>query len=873
MLRFLLLFTLTLLLSTCNTYEYPFQNPDLPLEQRVNDLVSRLTLEEKIGQMLDVAPGIPRLGIPAYNWWNEALHGVARAGIATVFPQAIGLAATWDTELIHTMADVISTEARAKHHEAFRNGDYSRYKGLTIWSPNINIFRDPRWGRGQETYGEDPYLTSRIGVNFVKGLQGDDAKYLKTVSTPKHYAVHSGPEPARHTFDAVIGKRDLLETYLPAFEATVREGGAWSVMGAYNRFMGEACCASSILLQDYLRTQWGFQGYVVSDCGAINDIWAHHKLVKTPEEAAALAVKTGTDLNCGRTYRYLLKAVEKGLINEAEIDVAVERLFEARFRLGMFDPPERVKYAQIPFSENDKEEHRALSLTTAQKSIVLLKNKGNLLPLNKEIKSLLVVGPNADVQEVMFGNYNGTPSKAITPLQGIQNKVGDRVTVITGKGPGLVDKNLTETITANYISTPDGKPGLLAQFFNNDALDSAVVLTRIDKKINFSFDGASESAPGIPGEFFSVRWSGKIKAPVSGEYLFQITGDDGYRLILDDKIIIEKWQRQAAKTANANYNFKAGEEKNITLEYFNGHYSGMINLSWYIPGSDPLKETVKLAGEVDAVIFIGGLSPTLEGEEMPVRVEGFAGGDRTKIELPKVQTDFLKALKKSGKPVIFVLLSGSAVAIPWETENLDAIIQLWYPGQEGGTALADVLFGDYNPAGRLPVTFYRSTEDLPPFEDYNMTNRTYKYFTGEALYPFGYGLSYTTFSYSNLVLPESIKAGEPVTVTVDVTNTGKHDGEEVVQLYVSDEKTSAAVPIRALQGFQRIFLKAGETKTVSFMLQPKQLSLIDDEGKRLVEPGTFTITVGGCQPIAEPASTSGTISGTFEVTGEAFKIE
>jgi beta-glucosidase len=871
--QFTVLLVMTFLLITCKKYEFPFQNPDLPLEKRVNDLVSRLTLEEKVSQMLDVAPGIERLGIPAYNWWNEALHGVARAGTATVFPQAIGLAATWDTDLIYTMADVISTEARAKHHEAFRNGDYSRYKGLTIWSPNINIFRDPRWGRGQETYGEDPYLTSRIGVNFVKGLQGDDPDYLKTISTPKHYAVHSGPEPDRHTFDAVVSKRDLLETYLPAFEATVREGGAWSVMGAYNRFLGEACCASPLLLQDYLRTQWEFPGYVVSDCGAINDIYAHHKLVETPEEAAALAVKSGTDLNCGRTYHHLLKAVEKELITEAEIDVAVERLFEARFRLGMFDPPDRVTYAQIPFSENDKAEHRALSLTTAQKSIVLLTNKDNLLPLNGEIKSLLITGPNMNEAEVMYGNYNGTPSQFVTPLQGIKNKVGDKVRILTGRGPGLVQENLTETITSAYLSTPDGKPGLQAQFFKNDSLGGDAAVTRIDDNIHFSFGRTAEPAQGVPSTQFSARWSGRIKAPVKGKYLFQVTGDDGFRLFIDNELHIDKWQRQFMTTADVTLSLKAGEEKDITLEYFNGRFGGIIDLSWQIPGTDPLKETVTLAKEADAVIFVGGLSPRLEGEEMRIEFEGFKGGDRTKIELPKIQTVYLKALQKTGKPVIFINMSGSAVAFPWEAEHLDAIIQLWYPGQEGGTALADVLFGDYNPAGRLPVTFYRSTADLPPFEEYNMTNRTYKYFGGEALYPFGYGLSYTTFNYGNIKLPATVKAGEPVTVTVDVTNSGKQDGEEVVQVYVTDDVASAPVPIRALQGFKRIAMKAGETQTVSFDLLPKQLSLIDDEGNRVVEPGTFTVAVGGGQPIAEPASTSGTVSGVFEVTGDLFQIE
>jgi len=704
-----------------------YKNPRLPVDERVSDLISRMTLEEKVSQMIDRAPAIQRLDIPAYNWWNESLHGVARAGLATVFPQAIGLAATWDTDLMLRVADVISTEARAKHHEAARSGDYGRYKGLTMWSPNINIFRDPRWGRGQETYGEDPYLTARMGVQFVKGLQGNDPKYYKVISTPKHYAVHSGPEPERHRFDAVTDQRDLYDTYLPAFEACVKEAGADSVMCAYNRYMGEACCASDTLLRRLLREDWRFNGYVVSDCGAISDIYAGHKLVKTEAEASAMAVKIGTDLSCGQEYKSLIEAVKRGLISEAEIDVSLRRLLAARFKLGMFDPPEMVAFARIPISENDSPAHRQLALEAARRSIVLLKNDGGMLPLKRDLKKIAVIGPTAADPLVLLGNYNGTPSRAVTLLEGIKNKVAPQTTVVYEQGCDLVE-------------------------------------------------------------------------------------------------------------------------------------------------AGPTNKAVALAAESDVVIFVGGITPRLEGEEMNVGLEGFRGGDRTDIRLPKVQEELLKALAATGKPVVLVLTSGSALAINWANEHLPAIMQTWYPGEEGGTALADVLFGDTNPAGRLPVTFYKSIEQLPPFEDYRMAGRTYRYFTGEPLYPFGYGLSYTRFAYSNLSVPKRARAGATVTVKVRVTNTGKVAGDEVVQLYVKDLQATVPVPLRALQGFKRIHLRPGESQVVTFTLTPRQWSLVDQQFKRVVEPGDFEITVGGAQPGAQPSSTQ-VLTTKVTLTGAVFAIK
>jgi len=682
----------------------PYKNPNLPIETRVNDLVSRMTLEEKVWQMQNAAPAIPRLGIPPYDWWNEALHGVARAGYATVFPQAIGLAATWDTKLMHQVADVISTEARAKHHEFVRQNKYARYQGLTFWSPNINIFRDPRWGRGQETYGEDPYLTARLGVEFVKGLQGDDPRYFKVIATPKHYAVHSGPEPERHGFDAKAYERDLRETYLPAFRATIVEGKAYSVMCAYNRTNDEPCCANKKLMTDILRGEWGFKGYVVSDCGAIRDIWEGHKFVKSEAEAAALAVRAGTDLTCGSEYVKLLDAVKKGLITEAEIDTSLKRLMTARFRLGMFDPPEMVQYARIPFSQNDTPEHRRLALQSARESIVLLKNASRTLPLPKNLKSIAVIGPNADAPEVLWGNYNGRPSRVITPLAGIKNAVSANTKVVYAPGSTL----------------------------------------------------AGESP-------------------------------------------------QAEKM---------------------------------------IEEAVKATRETDASVLVLGISARLEGEEMKVEVPGFRGGDRTDLSLPQSQEALLKAVVATGKPVVVVLLSGSALAVNWANDHAPAILQAWYPGGEGGTAIADVLFGDYNPAGRLPVTFYKSVDQLPPFTDYSMQGRTYRYFKGEPLYPFGYGLSYTKFAYSNLRV-KSVKAGEPAKVTVDVTNTGEREGDEVVQLYLTDVAASAPVPIRTLVGFERISLQPREKRTVTFTIAPRQMSLIDNNDKRVIEPGEFAISIGG----------------------------
>lgn len=833
----------------------------LPIAQRVADLVARMTLEEKVSQMLYDAPAIERLGVPAYNWWNECLHGVGRAGIATVFPQAIGLAATWNADLMERAATIISDEARAKHHEALRRGIRDIYTGLTYWSPNINIFRDPRWGRGQETYGECPYLTARMGVAFVKGLQGDDTRYLKLVATAKHYAVHSGPEPDRHSFDARVSARDLWSTYLPAFEALVVEGKAYSVMGAYNRTNGEPCCASPTLLEKILRQKWGFEGYVVSDCGAIDDIYRHHKVAASAEEASALAVKAGCDLNCGATYPALVQAVKQGLISEETIDRSVRRLFTARFLLGMFDPPEQVPYAHIPYAVNDAPAHRALALQTARESIVLLKNEGNLLPLSKEIESIAVIGPNADDLLVLLGNYNGTPSKAITPLEGIRAKLSRTTRLYTARGCPIADgvPPLVPVPPACLRPTDADASqfGLAAAYYDNDKFAGQPVLRRVDADVNFQWKGAS-ALTGQIGDRFAVRWTGALIPPVSGTYKLGVRGFSGYTLWLDGQKLIE-WQGvHHSITKTVDLELEAGRLYDLQLDYFSRGLDPQVQLLWAMPGAVSQEEALEAARKAQVVVMVMGLTPELEGEEMPVKVEGFVGGDRTDINLPRVQEALLQRVHALGKPIVLVLLNGSAVGIQWAAQNVPAILEAWYPGEEGGTAIADVLFGDYNPAGRLPVTFYRSVEDLPPFADYAMEGRTYRYFRGEPLYAFGHGLSYTTFTYRNLQLSvQTLSPGETLTVSVQVQNTGQRAGDEVVQLYVTDVAASVPVPLRELQGFKRVHLAPGEVQTITFSLAPRQFALVDERGRRVIEPGEFQITVGGRQPGREALNAVG----------------
>ena len=841
-----------------------YKNPELPIEARVDDLLSRLTLEEKVAQMMNATPAIERLGVPAHDYWNEALHGVARSGTATVFPQAIGLAATWDTKLMYQVADVISTEARAKHHEYARNNQFGRYQGLTFWSPNINIFRDPRWGRGQETYGEDPYLTGQMGVQFVRGLQGNDPRYFKVIATPKHYAVHSGPEPERHAFDAVAYERDLRETYLPAFRATILDGKAYSVMCAYNRTNGEPCCANKRLMKDILRGEWGFPGFVVSDCGAIYDIWKFHKVVPTELEASVLGVKAGTDLTCGEEYKTLVQAVKEGSITEAEINTSVRRLLTAKFRLGMFDPPEMVAYARIPFSQNDTPEHRQLALKTARESIVLLKNANRTLPLQKSLKSIAVIGPNADSPEVLWGNYNGHASVLTTPLAGIQKAVAKNTKVVYAPGSTLAGEAVV-SVPASALTIDGHQPGLKTEYFNNQELRGPAVAMRTDARIDFDW-GRYQPVPELTGNNFSVRWTGKLTPPESGTYKLGFTADDGARLYIDGKLLVDAWASNPNKTVTKEIALEGGRSYDLRMEYFQYQRENIAKLVWSYPrlADRMIEEAVKAARESEVSVLVLGISARLEGEEMNVPLEGFRGGDRTDIGLPKSQEALLKAVVATRKPVVVVLLSGSALAVNWANDNVPAMLAAWYPGGEGGTAIADVLFGDYNPGGRLPVTFYKSVDQLPPFTEYGMQGRTYRYFKGEPLYPFGYGLSYTKFAYSNLRFEKSaVRVGDVVTVTVDVTNAGEREGDEVVQLYLTDTSASAPVPIRTLVGFERVSLRPREKRTVTFTIAPRQMSLIDEGGKRVIEPGEFAVSIGGGQQ---------GLNGRFAVSGKMLAV-
>lgn len=850
-----------------------YKNPALSFEERAGILVNQMTLEEKVSQLVDVAAAIPRLDIPAYNWWNEGLHGVARAGIATVFPQAIGLAATFDDSLMYKIATIISDEFRAKYNDAIARDNRRRYYGLTVWSPNINIFRDPRWGRGQETYGEDPYLTSRMGVMFVKGLQGNHPKYLKTIATPKHFVVHSGPEKLRHVFDVDVSEYDFLDTYTPAFEACVKEGKAYSVMGAYNRFRGKSCSASDTLLNYLLREKWGFEGYVVSDCDAIGDIYQTHKIVNTAEEAAALGIRNGCDLNCGNTYLHLKRALEKNLITEAEIDRAVKRLMLARLRLGMFDPKGSTPYDTLTLASVDNTQHRAMALLAAQKSIVLLKNENKTLPLNRKlIKKIAVLGPNAHNAQVMFGNYNGIPSYSVTPYEGIAKTVLQKTTVFYHPLNGWVTPEPEYLHVPSTILEYNGKKGLKVEVFNNTQLEGEPIYTGIDSIIMFSWYSTSPY-PQVPATNISIRWTGKIIAPADGTYSFAFTGDDGYRIRINNKIVADQWKDQAPVTSNFQLTMQKGQSYDIVIEYYQSQHGAVAQLKWNQYSEKNIEEAIQQAAECDAIVYVGGLSPNLEGEEMPVNLPGFDGGDRTRIELPEIQTQMLKRLKKTGKPVILVLMAGSALAINWENSNLDAILMAWYPGQEGGNAIATVLFGDYNPGGRLPVTFYSATTQLPPFENYDMKNRTYRYFKEKPLYPFGYGLSYTNFTYSNLKLPATADTREKIKVSVTVTNAGGRAGDEVVQLYIKHPTATVPVPIHALKAFKRVFLKAGDKITLTFELNSKDLAILDEKNRWMVKPGDIDIYVGGQQPDAKLLKDNKILVGTVTLTGDNYYVE
>jgi beta-glucosidase len=837
--------------AACQDGACPYLDTRLTPEQRAADLVSRMTLEEKAAQLGNAAPAIPRLRVPKYNWWNEGLHGVARAGVATVFPQAVGMAATWDEAMMQQTGDVIATEFRAKYLKARdADGGADWYRGLTVWSPNINIFRDPRWGRGQETYGEDPYLTSRMGVGFIKGLQGDDPAFFKTIATSKHFAVHSGPESNRHREDVHPSKHDLEDTYLPAFRATVTEAKVDSVMCAYNAVDGVPACANTDLLDAHLRRAWGFKGFVVSDCGAAANIYRPDSLhyAQTPEKAVAAAFGAGMDLICG-DYRNgmtteagpIAGAVRQGLLQESVIDRALTRLFVARIQLGLFDPATPQAFASIRPDDYDTPAHRAVALKMAQESMVLLKNDG-LLPLAHAPKRIAVIGPNADSVDALVGNYNGQPGKPVTVLDGIRARFPD-AQVDYAPGTGLAGP--AEPPVPDGVLCADAActmPGLKAEHFNGAELAGAPASGGVERNARLEWQDDKRNT--------STRWTGFFKAPHTGTYRLRYMSTTGYRIWLGDKLIVDAWDVMDSPSMEAgSAQLAAGQVVPIRIEAVQKGARGDQKLVWS-PPVDMGREAIELARRADLVVFVAGLNASLEGEELKIKVPGFNGGDRTSLDLPAPQEQLLERVNAAGKPVVLVLMNGSALSVNWADKHVPAIVEAWYPGGEGGKAVAGLIAGDYSPAGRLPVSFYKSADQLPAFGDYRMDGRTYRYFKGEVLYPFGHGLSYTTFRYAAPTLSTStIQAGSPeqmrVDVTVDVTNSGKRDSDEVVQLYVA-KPGDRANPV--LTGMRRVHLKAGEHRQVSLALDARALSLVDEGGVRKVVPGSYTLYLGGGQP-------------------------
>jgi beta-glucosidase len=876
--------------------QMPFRNPSLPISTRVDDLVSRLTLEEKVSQTIDRAAAIPRLDIPAYNWWNEGLHGIARSGFATMFPQAIGNAATWDAPLVEQIGAVVSTEARAKYNDALAHDNHDRYYGLTIWSPNINIFRDPRWGRGQETYGEDPYLTARLGTAFVKGIQGNDPKYYRAIATPKHYAVHSGPESTRHEADVDPTPHDLWDTYLPAFRATITEGKADSIMCAYNRVDKDPACASKMLLGDILRGDWGFQGYVTSDCDAIDDFSQKdgHHFSTDHETGSAAGILAGTDTDCGTAYKALVDSVKKGLLTEAQLDVSVKRLFTARFRLGMFDPAASVPYNSIPFSEVNSPAHEALALKASRESMVLLKNDGNYLPLKPGTQTIAVIGPLAASRIALEGNYNAVPRKPILPIDGIAAEFGESKVLYAEGSPYIMGGAVP--VPRTLFRTASGASGLTGEYFVGPNFTGSPSMTRVDKELDFDWASANPISTSSTDQSFAVRWTGTIAVPVADTYNFQMHlpscypcgGRLTYKIFFDDKPLdpvpapqvatnsgavgadgmAATPERGAAAAPRYVIPFTDTKPHHIRIEYSQSDKiaGGGITFEWS-PKHELLQaEAVDTAKKADVVVAFVGLTSRLEGEEMKVSAKGFDGGDRTDLVLPDVQQELLEAVAKTGKPMVVVLLNGSALAVNWSQQNAKAILEAWYPGQSGGQAIAETLSGKNNPGGRLPVTFYSSVDQLPAFDDYSMSNRTYRYFKGRPLYGFGYGLSYTSFAYSNLKLSTNhLHAGDILTVDADVKNTGSRAGDEVAELYLLPPKTDVS-PIQALSGFTRIHLAPGATQHIRFTLDPRTLSQVDAKGIRAVTSGSYKLSLGGAQPTeAKDLSADFSIEGSQEI--------
>jgi beta-glucosidase len=837
-----------------------WRDPHASPQARADDLLSRLTTQEKIAQLMNNTPAIPRLGVPAFDYWSEGLHGLARHGDATVFPQAIGLAATWDRQLLEAVGTAVSSEARAKFFALAPQEQGARYAGLTIWSPNINIFRDPRWGRGQETYGEDPFLAGRLAVSFVRGLQGNDPVHPRVIATPKHFAVHSGPEPLRHGFNARPSAHDLEDTYLPAFRAAVVEGGARSVMCAYNAIEGTPACANETLLQQRLREDWAFNGFVVADCDAIDDMTAFHHYRPDNAQSSALALKAGTDLDCGPAYGSLSRALETGLVSNRDIDRALRRLLTARFAVGVFDPPDE---RDRPV---DEAAHSELALRAARKSIVLLKNTDRTLPLARGVRRLAVIGPSAHLLETLEGNYHGTARQPVTPLAGIQREFGETARVDYAQGSVLADGvPLPVPITALRSANGEPSKGLKAEFFTGLDFSGTPAHVRFDPVIDFDWDRVAP-APGVLAHRYAVRWTGELVPPAPGQYqldmaidrCFDCKGHDSYRLYLEGRLIADGSAPARPLT------FEDTSSHALKIELLHDSADGGVHLEWRPPGAALLAEALTIAKRADVIVAVVGLSPRLEGEALRIEIPGFAGGDRTTLDLPAAQRRLLAALARTGRPLIIVLQTGSAVALdPQVRATAKAILVAWYPGEQGGRAIAQTLAGINNPSGRLPVTFYRSVADLPAFLDYTMAGRTYRYITHQPDFPFGYGLSYTSFRYDGLELnAHPIGAGENIEGHVRVTNIGARPGEEVVQLYITHPDARSA-PLRALAGFHRVHLEAGESKVVSFVITPRELSLVDAEGRRGVMPGRVGFYAGGGQPGYGPG-----VQGSITITTE-----
>lgn len=828
--------------------QYTFHNSRLSSEERAKDLISRLTLKEKSALMCDESEAIPRLGIKKFNWWSEGLHGIRYGSNVSVFPQSIGIAASFDDKLVFDVFNAVSDEFRAKYHEAKRSGkENSKFVSLSVWTPNVNIFRDPRWGRGQETYGEDPYLTTRIGISVVNGLQGPvDSRYKKLLACAKHFAVHSGPEWSRHSLNLNnVNPRDLWETYLPAFKALVQQADVREVMCAYQRFDDEPCCGSTNLLQKILRDDWGFKYLVVSDCGAIADFYSSHNVSSTDVHAAAKAVLAGTDVECGWSYAYnkLPQAVDKGLIAEKEMDERLARVLEGRFDLGEMDNDSLVLWSKIPMSVVDSKEHQALALKMAQESMTLLQNKNNILPLSKSAKKIAVIGPNADDESMLLGNYNGFPSSITTILEGVKTKLpADKV--FYDKGCDLIEDMITLSLFENCSF--DGKAGMTATYWNNKEFKGeAVTHEQIVKPIQLTTAGQNQFSPGVNIKNFSGKYEAVYRANVSEEIVLRLEFGGRCAVIVNNDTLFSKdvWQVAPIRLP---YKVEKGKDYKIEVK-FSAVNDGVeasfkLNIGREIPVN--FDELINKLKGIDDVIFVGGISPRLEGEEMPVELHGFKGGDRTNIELPESQRKCLQALKKAGKKIVFVNCSGAAMALTPETESCDAILQAWYGGQSGGQAVADVLFGDYNPSGKLPVTFYKNSDKLGDIEDYSMKGRTYR-FMDDALFPFGYGLSYTTFKIGEARLSKTtINANETIQLTVPVTNTGKHIGNEVVQVYIR-KVNDINGPLKTLRGYQRVEIPAGKTQQVAIDLNPSSFEFFDwRQRKMMVTPGEYEVYYG-----------------------------